>query len=78
MTVTADDDVVVQHHAKRRGRLFDVAGHGDVGFLRGRVARRVIVQQDQRRGSEFECPFDNLARVNRRVVDRGHVAGVHV
>ena len=43
MAVAGDDDVVVQHDAERGGGLFDVLGHGDIGFGRGRIARRVVV-----------------------------------
>src|SRR5208282_751072 len=57
------------YDAERRGRLFDVLGDGDVGFGRGRVARGMVVYQDQRRGAEFEGALDDLAGIDRRVVD---------
>ena len=46
------------------------AGHLDVGLRRGRVAARVVVDHDDRRGPELERALDHLARVEGRVVDR--------
>ena len=53
MAVAADDDVVVQYHAERGGGFLDILGHGDVGLRRGRIARGMIVHQDQRRGARL-------------------------
>src|SRR6516162_3147851 len=66
----ADDQVVVHGHAERRGGSDDVLGDGDVRLGGGRVARGMVVHQDQRRGLELECALDHLARIDRRVVDR--------
>ena len=45
MAAAADDDMVVDGDAERRRGLDDLAGDGDVGFRRGRVAGRVVVDQ---------------------------------
>jgi hypothetical protein len=69
VAVAADDEMVVQHDPERGGGLLDVLGHGDVGCGRGRVARGVVVHQDQRCGAELERALDDLARVDWGVVD---------
>ena len=69
MPTATDDHVVVHHHAERGRGFFDVLGYRDVGLRRGRVARGVIVHQDQGCGAEIKCALDDLARVDRRVVD---------
>jgi len=70
MAVAPDDYMVVQDHAERGRGFFDVLGHGDVGFGRGRVARGVVVDQDHCRRAEIERTLDDLTRVDRRMVDR--------
>src|SRR5882757_8217868 len=70
VAVAPDDQMVVQDHAECRRGFFDVLGYSDVGLGRGRVAGGVVVQQDQRRGAEIERALDDLARVDRGVVDR--------
>src|SRR5271169_2131282 len=67
--VAADNDVVVQYHAERGGSLLDIFGHGDVGRGWGRIARGMIVHEDQRRGTELERAFDDLPGIDRRVVN---------
>jgi hypothetical protein len=69
VAVAADDEMVVQDDPERGGGLLDVLGHGDVGCGRGRVARGVVVHQDQRCGAELERALDDLARVDWGVVD---------
>ena len=44
--------------------------HLDVGARRRRIARRVIVHQDDRGRRQFERALDHLARIDRRVVHR--------
>jgi len=61
VAVAADDHVVVQHHAKRGGGLLDILGHLDIGLGWCRIARRMIVHQDQRGGTELERALDDLA-----------------
>jgi len=66
----ADDQVIVHRDAERLRGIDDVARDGDVGFGRGRVAGRMVVHQDQGGSVEFEGALDDLARIDRRVVDR--------
>ena len=69
MAALADDDVVVDRDADRRTRALDRLGHLDVRIRRRRVARGMVVDHDDRRGAEFERPLDDLARVDRGVID---------
>lgn len=62
--------MVVQRHTQRRARSCDFFGHGDVGLRRRRIPRRVIMHEDQRRGVDLERALDDLARVDRHVIDR--------
>ena len=50
--------------------LDDRLGHVDVGARRRRIARRVVVDEDDRGGRQFQRALDHLARIDRRVVDR--------
>lgn len=61
--------MIVDGDAQRLRGGGDLFGHGDVRLRRGRVARRVVVHQKERRGVEFECPFDHFPRVDGDVVD---------
>jgi hypothetical protein len=70
MPAAADDDVVVDGNAERFGGVDDLLGDRDIGLGRRRVTRRVIVHQDQRRGAKLQRPFDHLAGIDRRVIDR--------
>ena len=45
MPAAADDQVVVHSDTQRLGGIDDVAGHRDVGFRRGRIARGMVVRQ---------------------------------
>jgi len=54
----------------RLGSPDNILGDGDVGLRGGRVARRMIVHQDQRRSLELERALDHLAGIDRGVVDR--------
>jgi hypothetical protein len=65
----ADDDVVVQRNAERSGGLNDVFGDRDIRLRRCRVAGWMVVYDDQRRGTELERALDDLACVDRRMVD---------
>jgi len=69
VAVAADDDMVVQNHTERGRGLLDILGHRDVGLRWRRIARGMIVHQDQRRGAELERPLDDLAWIDRCVID---------
>ena len=47
-----DDEVIVHRYAERCGGLEDVVGYGNIGSGRGRIARGVIMHEDQRRRSK--------------------------
>jgi hypothetical protein len=46
-----DDEVIVHRYAERGGGLDNVVGHSNVSSRRGWIARRVIMDEDQRRRS---------------------------
>jgi hypothetical protein len=64
------DDVVVDDDAERRDDIDDRPCHGDVRLRRRRIARRMIVNEDERGRGELERALGNLARIDRGVVDR--------
>ena len=64
MAGLADHDVIVDRDAEFGGGFLDFACHLDIRLRRGCVAGGVVVDQDQRRGAEFERPLDHLARVD--------------
>ena len=64
MPVAADNQVIMQRDAKCVGSRLDFLGHGYIGGRRGRIARGVIVHQDQRRRVEFERALDYFARID--------------
>ena len=70
MPAAADDDVVVHRDAEWFCGVDDVLGDRDVRLRRGRVAGRVVVHQDQRRGAQFQGALDDLTGVDRGVIDR--------
>lgn len=51
------------------GGLGHLAGHFDVGARRRRIARRVVVDQDQGTGAQVQGALDHLARIDRGVID---------
>jgi hypothetical protein len=65
----ADDQVVVHGQAERGSSLDDVLGDCDVCLGGGRVARRVVVDQNQGGRPQFERTFNDLAGVDRRMID---------
>jgi hypothetical protein len=69
MPLLANDDVVMHRNAERLRHLDDLPGHLDVGAGRARVAGGVVVDQDHRGRREFERALDDLAGVDRGVVD---------
>ena len=62
--------MIVQSDLERLGGRRDLARHVDIG-ARGRgIAARMIVHQDDGRGAELQRALDDLARIDRRVIDR--------
>ena len=70
MAILADDDVVVHRNAERSRHRDDLLRHLDVGMRRRRIAGWVIVDEDHGCGRKLERPFDDLARIDRCVIDR--------
>ena len=60
----------MQRQAQHLRRILNLRGHGDVGLGRRRIARRVVVHEDQRAGVQFQRALDHLARIDRHVIDR--------
>ena len=87
MPLRANDNMVMDADAQPLAGLDNLAGDLDILLAGGRVARWVVVDQDQRRRSQFHGPLDNLARIYGRLVDRSvahilvadqHVAAVEM
>jgi hypothetical protein len=57
-------------NAERSRHRDDLLRHLDVGMRRRRIAGWVIVDEDHGCGRKLERPFDDLARIDRRVIDR--------
>ncbi len=66
----ADDDVIVQRQSEVLAPLLDLLRHAEIGLRRRRIARRVVVDQDQGAGVQHQRPLDHLARIDRDMVDR--------
>ena len=64
------DDVVMQSQAEIPAPLLDLLGHAEIGLRRCRVARRVVMDQDQGAGVQHQRPLDHLARIDRHMVNR--------
>ena len=60
MAAGAHHDMVVDGDAEPLARLRDRSGDVDVGAAGGGVAARVIVDEDDRRGSEVDRAADDL------------------
>src|SRR5262245_17987562 len=78
VALASDDDVVVDGDAQRPGGIDDLLGHVDIGARRGGIARGVVVHQDDGAGRQLERALDDLAHVDRRVIDRAlllHLVG---
>ena len=60
----------MKRKAKRLRRAFNLRCHFAIALGGGRVAGGVIMDKDQRRSVEFQSAFDDLARIDRHVVDR--------
>src|SRR5262252_9504297 len=69
MPAAPDDQVVVHRHAKRSGCFDDVLCHRDVRLRGRRVARRMVMYEDQSGGLELKRSFDDLPSVDRRMID---------
>jgi hypothetical protein len=68
--ILADDDVIVHRDPEWGGDVDDLPRHLDVSRGGRRIARGVIVHQDDCGGRKLQRAFDQLARVDRRMIDR--------
>ena len=64
-----DDDVVVQRQSEILAPLLDFRGHAEIGLRWRRIARWMVVDQDQGAGVQHQRPLDHLARIDRDMVD---------
>jgi hypothetical protein len=69
VATAADDQMIVHRNAERLGGLYDVLGDRDVRFRRARITGRMIVDQNQGGRAQFERALEDLAGVDRRVID---------
>src|SRR4029450_4990654 len=72
MAVTADDNVVMHLDGKLVARLDEPSRHVDIGGRWGRVARGVIVHEDDGARPKLKRPLHYFARIDRGVVDRAN------
>lgn len=70
MALSTDDDMVVHHDAEQAACLGDPACDLDVGPAGLGIPAGVVVHEDHRGRTHVERLTDDLARVDRRLVDR--------
>ena len=69
MAFTANDNMVVNGDAEGCGACDDLLRHVDVGTRRRRVARRVVVHENDCRCRQLQRALHHLAHVDRGMVD---------
>lgn len=69
MTFTADNDVVVNRDIECCRGGDNGRCHLNVGLGWGRVTRGMIVDQNESRGTKFQCAFDDFAGIDWRMID---------
>jgi hypothetical protein len=52
------------------GKVAELVGHIDIGLRWRRVAARMVMRDNQRRGVQAQSALNDLARIDRRVVHR--------
>ena len=65
--------MVVNGDPQRPRRLHDLAGHVDVRRRGRRIAAGVVMDEDDRAGVQLQGAADDLARLDRGMVDRAPV-----
>ena len=60
----------MQRQAEILAAFLDLPCHAEIGLRWGRIARGVVVDQDQGAGVQDQCPLDHFTRVDRDVVHR--------
>src|SRR5690606_39723943 len=70
MPLAPDDHVIVDYNSQMTPGLGDALGDLDVRAARLGISARMVVHQDQSSGAKIQTAPNNLARVDRRFVDR--------
>ena len=65
----SDDQVIVQRDVENICGAMDLFSHADVGLTWAGVTRRMVVHKDDGSGVQFQGAFDDLARVDRNMVN---------
>ena len=68
--VAADDKMIVDHDVEDFGRLLDLVSQFDVGIRRPRHTGRVVVDQDDRTGTDKQGVTDDLAGIDDCLINR--------
>src|SRR3546814_8719136 len=66
----ADDDMIVERDPQLGRSVGDIPRDRDILPARFGAAARMVVDEDERRGAEFERAFDHFADIDGRLVDR--------
>src|SRR3546814_12914312 len=66
----ADDDMIVECDPQLCRSVRDIPRDRDILPARFGAAARMVVDEDERRGAEFERAFDHFADIDGRLVDR--------
>lgn len=70
MAVQPDDQVVMDSDVQSFARVGDRPGDLDIRAAGGGIARRVVMDEDDRRRSEVDGAPDHLAHIDGGFVDR--------
>src|SRR3546814_1691626 len=62
--------MVVERNPELRRRFRNIFGDRDILPARLGAAAWMVMDEDERRGAEFERAFDHLAHIDGRLVDR--------
>ena len=62
--------MIVDRDAHGIGGLNHAGRHRDIRILGRRIARGMIVDEDQRRSVQFQRAADDLSRIDRNMIDR--------
>ena len=80
--VFADDDMVMHGYPELLPRVCNVPGHGNVLPAWAAIAAWVVVDKDDGRSAQVHRAPDNVARVDRRLIDgtfaRDLIADQHI
>ena len=73
MAVLSDNDMIMHRDVECFGSVDELLGHIDVGARWCGITGRMVVDQNNGGGGEFQSPFDHFARIDRRVVHRARL-----